>query len=240
MPKFVIVLIIACVVVALAMVIGIAAVRNRSVPASTSTTSSSQTVTYETTVDGQTITIHKEPTQNLVIIATEPLAEPATFSGDSIVVIEPSPTPPLIVEEIVPTAEPTAIVIQPTIPPTIPDGNTGGGASINTAVPSIISQPHTVQQGNTLFSLSRSYNTTIELMAARGISSASLIPGQVIQIPVANPAYCINSRPYVVQSGDTAFGLARQSGITLEQFRTINQLDANYSLSITQVVCILG
>lgn len=206
--------------------------------ASPATEADGQRISFTREINGQQIVLTPLQGQQLTVIQVQqpPTAVPEPLA-ESITVEEILPTavpdPPVTVEEILPTAVPAQ-----------PDAGLGGvqpqggGAGINPGVEPIMFMAHTVQPGNTLFSLARNNNTTIELMAARGISSATLIPGQVIQIPVPNPAYCLNSRPQVVHSGDTAFSLARNRGISLEQFRIMNNLDASYSLRIGQVICL--
>ncbi len=220
--------------------VGILAVRSRSSTATDSpavTGNNGTRVSYDRQISGQTVIIRRDQGQDLVILQVQqPVPEPPTAVPD----------PPVTVEELLPTAVPPAevIIVEPTAVPPQADIGTGGvqtqggGSSINLGVEPIIFVAHTVQAGNTLYSLARNNNTTIELMATRGISTAELIPGRVIQIPVPNPAYCLNTRPRVVHSGDTAFSLARHHGLSLEQFRIMNNLDASYALSIAQVVCV--
>lgn len=238
--RFITFIIIAALLLTVLTFVGILAVQSRS--GSTTDTlavsadnNNEKRVSYNREINGQTVVIRREQGQELVILQ---LPEPPTAVPD----------PPITVEEVLPTAVPTAEVIvvppQPTAVPPQADAGTGGVqtqggvSSINLGVEPIIFVDHTVQAGNTLFSLSRNNNTTIELMAARGISSAELIPGRVIQIPVPNPAYCLNTRPRVIHSGDTAFSLARNHNLTLEQFRIMNNLDASYTLSLGQVICV--
>jgi LysM repeat protein len=97
---------------------------------------------------------------------------------------------------------------------------------------------HQVTGTDTLYSLARQYKTSIPLMARFGISSKEIIVGNVIAIPVANPAYCPGYQTYVVIRGDTPYGISLSAGISLEEFGRINNLDANYSIKETDVVCI--
>lgn len=245
MTRVITFLLIAVVLIAIAGIILVATAGRRTPVNETITHSASnsdgQRVSFTRDINGQTVVLTPLQGQQLTVIQVQ---QPPTAVPEPIV----EPTLPVTVEEILPTAVPDAPVtveeILPTAVPAQPDAGLGGiqpqggGPGINPGVEPITFVAHTVQAGNTLFSLARNNNTTIELMAARGISSATLIPGQVIQIPIPNAAYCLNSRPRVVHSGDTAFSLARNSGISLEQFRIMNNLDANYSLSMGQVICL--
>jgi LysM repeat protein len=119
-------------------------------------------------------------------------------------------------------------------------------APTNTPVPptplpqvdQIILVGHTVSSADTLFSISNQYNTTIPLMARFGVSSANLVPGNVISIAVANPAFCPGRRAYVIREGDTPLSISQMAGITLEEFRQINGLTESSPLQFTNVVCI--
>jgi LysM repeat protein len=111
-----------------------------------------------------------------------------------------------------------------------------------TAVPAaekIIFQNYTVQQGDTLYSLSQSFATSIALMAENGISQTSLVPGQTIAIPVGNPAFCNGrGRPYAVGEGDTAFNISQRYNTTPENLQALNQLDGNYTVKIADIICV--
>jgi LysM repeat protein len=111
-----------------------------------------------------------------------------------------------------------------------------------TAVPAaepVIFEPYTVQPNDTLFSIdSRREDTTIPLMARFGIDAADLVPGEIIDLPIANPAFCPGQRTYVVKEGDTAFRIAQNAGIAVETLRDINNFDENYTIQIAQVICL--
>lgn len=165
-------------------------------------------------VEGQEIVINPLPESEVVIVAQD-------GQGGELVVEEQP------VEQIVPTNTPELLPTVTPIPPT--------------AVPAAsmyIFSNHTVVGSDTLYSLARQYNTSIPLMARFGISSTEMIVGNTLAIPVANPAYCPGYRTYVVIEGDTPMGLSISAGITLETFGQINNLDANYSIYETQVVCL--
>ena len=171
----------------------------------------SQTVT----VEGQEIVVNPAPDSQVIIVPQE----------SETIIIEPQAAPP--VEQTAPTNTPEPPPPVTVIPPT--------------AVPAASMYNftyHTVVGADTLYSLARQYNTSIPLMARFGISSALMIVGNVLEIPVANPAYCPGYQPYVVIEGDTPFGISAGAGISLEEFGRINNLDANYAIYETQVVCI--
>lgn len=107
------------------------------------------------------------------------------------------------------------------------------------ALQAIITVDYTVQSNDTLYSIARVNATTVSLMAEYGIDSADVIPGAVLKVPRANPAYCQNNRlAYVVREGDTAFSIARNHGTTLAALQQANGLDVNYTIYAGQVLCI--
>ncbi|MEZ4593864.1 MAG: LysM peptidoglycan-binding domain-containing protein [Chloroflexota bacterium] len=136
------------------------------------------------------------------------------------------------VETATATPEPTAVpptteVVQATAVPAAP------------AVEKIIYQPYTVQQGDTLYSLSQAFATSIALMADKGISQANLVPGTTINIPVGNPAYCSGrGQVYAVGEGDTAFNISQRYNTTPEDLQARNGLDANYTVKIADIICV--
>ena len=82
------------------------------------------------------------------------------------------------------------------------------------------------------------FNTSIPLMARYGIDSTDIVPGNVIQIPVANPAYCPGSEPYVVLRGDTLSSIARKCGTTVDVLKQLNGFGDVFRLDETSVICV--
>lgn len=169
--------------------------------------------TQTITVEGQEIVINPVP-ESQVVIVPPPNPESVQPTGG-----EPPPQPTA-------TEPPPPPPTETPVPPTA------------VAVDPYLFTQHVVASTDTLFSLSRQYNTSIPLMARFGISSSNMIVGNTLSIPVANPGYCPGYRPLVVIQGDTPSGISASAGITLEEFGRISRLDANYSIYETQVVCI--
>lgn len=166
-------------------------------------------------VEGQEIVVNPVPESEVIIVAQEGQGGEVIVGGQSVEPVIPTNTP-----------EPPPPTVTP-IPPT----------AVSSASMYIFTN-HTVVGTDTLYSLARQYNTSIPLMARFSISSSEIVVGYTIAIPIANPAYCPNYQTYVVVAGDTPLGLSLSAGITLEQFGQINNLDANYSIYETQVVCL--
>lgn len=73
---------------------------------------------------------------------------------------------------------------------------------------------HTVQPGDSLFSISRRYSTSIDqIRAVNGLEITSIVPGQALLIPLY---------VYTVQPNDTLISIARRAFVPLEQLRVAN------------------
>ena len=93
---------------------------------------------------------------------------------------------------------------------------------------------HVVVKGDTVFSLSRTYQVSQEeLMRRNGITDVSkLLVGTRLVIPsVANRVPATSARfEYTVSQNDTLYSIARTQGITLQALRDINGFSKNYVL----------
>lgn len=96
---------------------------------------------------------------------------------------------------------------------------------------------YTVQKGDSLWSIAKKYNTTVEeLKAANNLSSNLLSIGQVLKIPTAVEVpenYII----YTVSSGDTLYGIANKYNTTVNDLIEYNDLSST-NLSIGQKLLI--
>ncbi len=98
---------------------------------------------------------------------------------------------------------------------------------------------YTVQAGDTLYSISHKFVTSIPLMARHGISSTSLTPGAALSVPVGDPACCSGGwRPYVVEEGETWFSIAQSCGITTDALYQGNGVGAGAPLYMASVICV--
>ncbi len=115
--------------------------------------------------------------------------------------------------------------------------------------PAAAAVPHTVQAGETLWSIAAASNfTTRALAAANGLpEDAQVVVGSTIQIPSeaeaaaalatsAGPADTTGATPppvlgaYTVQPGDTLSGIAAASGVSVGQVAWMNGLDPEQPL----------
>lgn len=88
---------------------------------------------------------------------------------------------------------------------------------------------YTVQRGDTLFSIAKRHDTTVEiLMRLNSLSDATLSVGQVLQLPP-------QTVQHTVQRGDTLFSIARRYGSTVQAIQQENNLEGT-TLSPGQVL----
>jgi LysM repeat protein len=104
--------------------------------------------------------------------------------------------------------------------------------------PDVIFTPYVVQPGDSLYRITQIQNTSIDLMALYGIASVDLVAGNTLNLPIANPAYCPGMRPHVVRDQQTVFSIGRIYGSSPQAIAAVNNLDANYTIKTTQVLCI--
>lgn len=89
---------------------------------------------------------------------------------------------------------------------------------------------HTLQKGETLYSVSRLYKVPYEaLVAANGITDPTKLKvGTVLVIPLV----------HLVGKGETLFGLSKQYGITIAELLSANKLSQGYVLKIGDTLII--
>ena len=95
-------------------------------------------------------------------------------------------------------------------------------------------QEHTVQQGETLFSISQLYGVTVgELKEWNNLQSNSLQPGQILTVvPHANDERILHE----VKPGDSLFGISRQYNVTIAEIQEWNNLESTNLTAGTELV----
>jgi len=187
-------------------------------------------------VNGDNLTAEKT-----VIVGNDTILVP--YDPNKVVVIVPA-TP-----ELPPTESPPTETPSPTDTATPPDGGNGDGGvtlpvtTVTPRPPKVIFVPYTVRDGDTYYSISTyltdNNNATSVVLIGRHVPASELVAGNVIQVPVGNPAFCpAPYRPYVVLEGENAFRIAQKVGTTPETLRQINGLDANYTVYLSDVICV--
>lgn len=89
---------------------------------------------------------------------------------------------------------------------------------------------YTVQKGDTLYQIAKTYNTTYNIIKElNNLSSNDLYIGQKLKIPSNNQEYTT----YIVQKGDSLYQIAKKYNTTVNDIKSINNLTDNL-LSIGQ------
>ncbi len=167
--------------------------------------------------------------------------------------------------EVVPTTAPELIVPtlmppEPTIAPYPGPGETPGetpveatavpegGETIPQATPVVDPtgpQSHTVQAGETLFSISQKYNVpAAEIAAANNLANVNQLDvGQVLVIPVAGSTPPTGTTPpttgeqvHVVQPGENLFRIALGYGLTTNELAAYNGIADPTLIFVGQVI----
>ena len=117
---------------------------------------------------------------------------------------------------------------------------------------------YTIKSGDTLYGISRSHGMSLqELLSLNNISASSLIlPGQVLKIsgntntstqPVApspvqpqSQQASVSGATYTIKSGDTLYGIAMKTGMSLQSLLSMNNLSASSLIFPGQVLKVAG
>lgn len=100
---------------------------------------------------------------------------------------------------------------------------------------------YTIRPGDSLFSLVRRFNTTVQAIVAAnpGIDPANLQLGQKICIPVPpTPTPCPGGFLYTMRAGDTFFSVSRRFGIAVAALAAANPDIDPSRLRINQQICV--
>lgn len=91
---------------------------------------------------------------------------------------------------------------------------------------------HVVKAGDTLYSIARIYNTTVdELKKINNLTGNNIYVGQNLKVPTSE------KKIYTVQAGDTLYSIARRYNTTVDKLKQLNGLTSNL-LSIGQQLII--
>jgi hypothetical protein len=192
------------------------------------------------TVDGQPLIGQPLPIDNtMVYINPAPGSAMILQQGQPLIPEQPLVEEPPV-EEVVPEPTPVPQVevqVFPTEPPA-PFAPVATGQGIVPGVEPIIFIDYIVAGDDTLYRITEKQVTSIELMAVHGIDAQDLVPGATLRLPVANPAYCAGSRPYVIRPGDSAFSIATRTGTTVQTLQQLNNLGPDYRINIAAILCV--
>ena len=95
------------------------------------------------------------------------------------------------------------------------------GLSFGIAGQASASSIHTVEKGDTLWSISQENNVSVqEIREWNDLDSTTIYPKQQLNIQES-------SKVYVVESGDTLYGIAQEQGISINHLMSSNQLTSD-------------
>ena len=93
---------------------------------------------------------------------------------------------------------------------------------------------YTVKRGDSLYSIAREFNTTVdEIKNLNSLASNLLSVGQILKIP-SNPSL---ETTYTVQKGDSLYSIAKKYDTTVDNLKQLNNLTSNL-LSIGQILIV--
>jgi LysM repeat protein len=184
--------------------------------------------TYETNVGETKVLVRSNPKMAVQIIATPPEQQFVESGGEEVAAQGGQGGA---------VQEPTPVVV-PTLPPD----------PTPVVVPTLVASPtpkycikfvdYQVQPGDTLYSISNKYNTTIALMARFGVDATDIVPGTTVSLAVADEACCPGNQPYVVREGDTLSSIAVKCSTTVNNLKQINGFGDVFRLDETSVICV--
>lgn len=106
--------------------------------------------------------------------------------------------------------------------------------SKETTTPSAPTTPstntYTVKKGDTLYSIARDNNTTVDtLKTLNNLTTTNLSIGQTLKLPTksSSPSSTPNTLTYTIKKGDTLYGIATKYNTTISAIKSLNNLDTN-------------
>lgn len=93
---------------------------------------------------------------------------------------------------------------------------------------------YTVERGDSLYSIARRFNTTVqELRELNNLESNLLRVGQTLKIPAFQPL----ETTYTVEKGDSLYSIARKFATTIDRLKELNNLTSNL-LNVGQILIV--
>lgn len=89
---------------------------------------------------------------------------------------------------------------------------------------------HRVDQGETLYSISRRYGATVDqITSASGIAGTSVSVGQELSVPWAGaaPPAAVDEGYHTVEVGQTLYSISRQYNVSVDELKSWNNLKSN-------------
>lgn len=89
-----------------------------------------------------------------------------------------------------------------------------------------------VKRGDTLYSIAKKYNTTVNsIKNLNSLVSDNIGVGQTLRIPITNNYYFL----YTIKKGDTLWNIAREYNTTVENLRNLNNIQGDL-LNVNQII----
>ena len=110
---------------------------------------------------------------------------------------------------------------------------------------------HTVQSGETLYSIARSYKISVDILLEDNptVSASSLALGTELRIRRSEVGYTttpdidnqeqrqsLRPNEHIVQAGETVYSLSRKAGLTEHEFMALNKMNSASDLKVGMVV----
>ena len=95
---------------------------------------------------------------------------------------------------------------------------------------------YTVQKGDSLYSISKKYNTTVDkIKNINNLTNNALSIGQFLKIPSSSKEENTTVTNYIVKSGDSLYSIAKKYNTSIDKIKQLNNLNTNL-LSIGQTL----
>jgi LysM repeat protein len=191
----------------------------------------------------------------IVLAACERQIQEDDVTGTPTVPALTPPALPTTDPSLVPTTDPSLVpttdpsLVPTTDPALIPTPDPGTGVQV-TPPPATGQTSYTINAGDTLFSIARAYNLTVEqLAAANNIDpNGVLTPGQVLVIPaadgtvpptvVAQPTTITGEQVHIVAAGENLFRIGLRYGFTVAELAAYNGIANPHYIYVGQTILI--
>ncbi|MBX2951243.1 MAG: LysM peptidoglycan-binding domain-containing protein [Leadbetterella sp.] len=96
---------------------------------------------------------------------------------------------------------------------------------------------HTVQRGETLFSIANRYGLTVdELRSLNGLSANSIQAGQKLKVKEGSSPAAPEAQYHTVKAGETLFSISNRYGVTVEDLKYWNNMKNNNLVSGKKII----
>ena len=87
---------------------------------------------------------------------------------------------------------------------------------------------HMVKEGETLYALSKRYNTTLgQLMVANDLETTLIKEGETLKVRNFESSEAVSETVWIVSKGDTLYNIAKRNNITVDELKELNELSGN-------------